>query len=54
MNACDTPWEFIASIPQKMLRRRRAEPVITELTLDEQRKRLFFVLTPKAPVPSNG
>jgi hypothetical protein len=54
MNASDTHWEFTASIPQKMLRRRRTEPVITELTLDEQRQWLSCVLTPKASVPSNG
>jgi hypothetical protein len=41
-------WLFTASVPQKMLQRRRAEPAITELSLDEQRKRLSLVLAPKA------
>lgn len=44
-------WEFTLSVPQKMLRRRRAELTITEVMLDQQRKTLSFSLVRKASEP---
>jgi hypothetical protein len=41
-------WTFTASVPQKMLKRRRADPVITVLEFNDRQKLLSIELAPKA------